>query len=58
MSHHVDQLRYLLTVIEPAGLAMADRLAVLEFARRMFPAKTAGGGGQMSRLSVSDGAAP
>lgn len=51
MSHHVDQLRYLLTVIEPAGLAMADRLAVLEFARRMFPAKTAGGGADAEAVS-------
>lgn len=44
MQHHVDQLRMLLTVVNPAHLGKADYLALLSLARAIPAANTAGGG--------------
>ena len=44
MQHHVDQLRMLLTVVNPAHLGKADYLSLLSLARAIPAANTAGGG--------------
>lgn len=44
MHHHVEQLRNLLTLVDPERLGRADYLALLALARKIPQRKTAGGG--------------